>query len=358
MSDYGLKIVNPHDGTSFIFNANTAPAALTWVANVDSDTAGADWGAKTWTCPVKIPAGYKSAIAAQQMAGVVFYYDGDNYRINGGEEYCNYIQNGETVVIKNMVLGNMDGALGNIVKIISFPHNQTGTAGLKIGGNVNFNVDIPHSGFSYVSHKAVLKIDGYVDFSKIDTRLNLSNCLAFFHTDDPYAMISIRRTVFASGYDLYYQCNDRRDGRRTSATFRVVIFSDLNASGRFQNEHYGLRLRNSRGDITFSSGVGVLTRPTEININQYKQNERIAVPGISRPMYIPSMVGEHFWLDGRLGKNQELCVGNYDANSICFGVSNTYDKAGYLGSVPYGTDYTYVTQKPVLILDASDYFNF
>ncbi|PHM46300.1 hypothetical protein Xmau_00710 [Xenorhabdus mauleonii] len=358
MSGVGLKIMNPHDGTHFVFNKDTAPATLTWVANVDNHTPGANERAETWTCPVKIPSGYKSAVAAQRMAGVVFYYDGDNFRINGGEEFCDYIQNGETVTIKNIVLKNPFSSVGNIVKIIAYPHNQTGKAGLKIGGNVNFNVDIPHSGFSYVSHKATLKIEGRVDFSKIDPRLNLGNCLAFFHTDDPYAMISLYRRTNTDGYDLYYACTDRRNGNRTSATFRVIIFSDVGAEGRFGNERYGLRLRNSRGQITFSSGVGVLTRPTEVFINAYKQNERIVVPGIARPMYIPSMVGEHFWVSDRKGYIQELCVGNYDAGSICIGASMVDSKPGYLGSVGYGTDYTYITQKPVLILDASDYFHF
>ncbi|KMJ44066.1 hypothetical protein AB204_16320 [Xenorhabdus khoisanae] len=357
---YGLKIINPHDETSFIFNANTAPASLIWVDKVNFRTPGAQldrFGNGTWTCPVKIPVGYKSMVACGSMTELDFYYDDDNswgssMRLNGGMESCNYIQSGDVVSISNMSLADWERKpINNTVKVIAYPqYNQTGTVGLNIEGNSNFNVDIPPSGFSYVSHKAVLRVDGEVDFSKISPQLNVHNCLAFFHTDNPYAMIV--------PWEDRYICKDRRNGRQMSAVFRIVIFSDVDSSMRFANDHYGLQLRNSRGNITFSSGVGVLTRPKEVYLNSYKQNDRISIPDITYPMYIPSSVGDHFWVDVRLGKTEYIYLSNYDAKSIGFGVSSTYSRYGHLGSRAYGWDYTYITKKPVLIIDASDYFNF
>ncbi|OTA20463.1 hypothetical protein Xbed_01493 [Xenorhabdus beddingii] len=350
MSVYGLKIVNPHDGTSFIFNEKTAPASLVWLADVSYNTPGARRGRMPgedqWTCPVKIPSGYKSMVACDEMVGLVFEFGDSHARLDRGEERIIYSQNGDTVTITDMSMTAWNGdPRYTAVKILAYPENRTGRAGLKIGNNTNFNIDVPRSGFSYVSHKAKLKIDGELDFSQIDPRLNRSNCLVFFCAETPYAIMTPGENS--------YTCCDRRNGNKMSAVFWLVIFSDIDATGRFENDRYGLRLRNNRGDITFSSGVGVLTKPTEIYINSYGKNERIPVSGIERPMYIPSHAAKHFWMSGRKGRQEDLAVGNYDSGSICVGVSSSYDRYGYSGP-----DYTYVTKRPILILDAADYFNF
>ncbi|MBD2792179.1 hypothetical protein [Xenorhabdus szentirmaii] len=281
MSGFGLKIINPHDGTSFIFNEKTAPASLVWTDYVSKNTPGirnspTDWRYHEWQCQTNIPAGYQTHVYPADITGFHQERSGDGFRLGGFYERVQFSQNGENVIVDGL---SLDGFFGEwvdkteLIKIIAYPLISGGKAGLKIGNNSHFNNSVPPAGFGYVSHKARVYIQGQFNPASLDARLNYGNCLMFFYNEDPACMLVHREGAYVS-------CN-RHDGGDRAGWYQVVIFSDIGIKERFEGGGYGLRLRNRDGVITFNSGVGVLTKPVSLDVSNRKLGDIIPTPGIA-----------------------------------------------------------------------------
>ncbi|PHM68014.1 hypothetical protein [Xenorhabdus kozodoii] len=350
MSIVGLKIVNPHDGTSFIFNEKTSPASLVWTDYVSKNTPGihqspTDWRYYEWECQIKIPAGYQAHVYPVGFTEFHQGRSGNGFRLTGFSEQIRFSQNGESIIIDGLSLDNFfDNWLTELIKIIAYPQTSGGQAGLKILNNSNFNNSVPPAGFGYVSHKARVYIQGRFDPASIDPRLNYGNCLMFFYNEDPTCML-----VHQNGY---YSCS-RHDGGDRAGWYRVVIFSDIGVRERLEGPGYGLKLRNRDGAVTFSSGVGVLTKPVSLNVSNRGLGDIIPTPGIRYPMLVPAWIGHHLWMEGSTAYSRNLSLTSYGEGALFVGSGDrTYWKASQWGT----TNYT--TKQPILILDAADYFNF
>ncbi|MBI6547279.1 hypothetical protein [Xenorhabdus lircayensis] len=351
MSQYGLKITNQTDGTSFIFNEKTSPACLIWTDYVSKDTPGihkspTDWRHFEWECQIKIPPGYQAHVYPAEFTAFHQERSGNGFRLTGFSELARFSQNGESVIIDGLSLNNVfDNWLTELIKVIAYPSTSGGKAGLKILNNSNFNNSVPPAGFGYVSHKARVYIQGRFDPASIDPRLNYGNCLMFFYNEDPECML-----VHRKGY--YTSCNRHDEGDR-AGWYRIVVFSDIGVRERLEGKGYGLRLRNKDGVITFNSGVGVLTRPVSLDVSNRKLGDIIPTAGIRYPMLVPAWIGHHLWMEGRTAYSRDLSLTRKGEGALLIGSGKrTYWKASQWGT----TNYT--TKQSILILDAATYFNF
>ncbi|WP_128575657.1 hypothetical protein [Photorhabdus temperata] len=169
--------------------------------------------------------------------------------------------------------------------------------------------------------------------SVIDSRLNFNNCLPFFYTDDNNAFVALN---IYRGYErtpkITLEVRNPKSADMTSGKFKVVIFSNLNFENDLRNDKYGLRIRDNSNNIRFSSAVGVLTRPVSVSLNGYNEGDKVAIPGISRPMYTPCNFGESIYKRN----NKVIAVGRVDRKYITPCISKDIKiQRGYYGYATY-----------------------
>ncbi|WP_118984364.1 hypothetical protein [Photorhabdus sp. CRCIA-P01] len=353
MSEYGLRITNPFDFSRFIFNEKTAPAYIVWAGIITPSAPGirgSGWNT-WWKCQNPIPPGHDYAVSSHKLGEINWKDDGRASWPDGGKDLSVTRDNqGYLTFYWDEFLETGKNHFTKYIVIISWPTISAGKYGLKISGNANFSSLNPNIKYSYVSHKKELTLRGEFNLSVIDNRLNLNNCLPFFYTEDNNAFVALN---IYRGYELTpkvtLEVRNPRSAGMTSGKFKVVIFSNLNLENNLRNDKYGLRIRDSGNNVRFSSGVGVLTRPVAVSLGGRVEGDKVAVPGISRPMYTPCNFGESIYKRN----NKVIAVGGVDGKYITPCVSKDIKiQRGYWGY------YTYISSLKSLYIDAETYFNF
>ncbi|MEQ5184050.1 hypothetical protein ABN222_05900 [Providencia alcalifaciens] len=349
---YGLKIRNL-DGSSFIFNEKTAPATNLWTRYVrTSDGLSPDGGWMTykWTCPVKIPEGFDWQVIGGNSAEVTFRQVGDRRYVTGTRDLASSFESNGVVTITGLYDAN-----NNYVKIIAYPTEKTQSSikanfGFRVAGSSIFTNEIPPTGYAY-SMKAKVVIDKKFYPQNVFPGLTIENAVYFFYTDDGSSFISLgfenSQRIFVSKSRFNPNSEDY-----TKASYWVVAFVNMSPS-QLDEKGFGLKIRNLKGEVTFNSSFGVMTRPTAVPGNTIPVNAGIRVENISRPMYSPTTLGETFRSDGGAAQFRSIHPGNIDAYTIGLCEVNSWWQRGHHG------DYTVArTARPAIILDAADYFPF
>ncbi|OCQ53535.1 hypothetical protein Ppb6_01161 [Photorhabdus australis subsp. thailandensis] len=353
MSEYGLRITNPFDFSKFVFNEKTAPAYIVWAGIITPDTPGI-WGQKWntwWKCPTPIPPGHDYAISSHTLGEINWRDDGPASYPNGGKDLSvTYDNQGYLTFYWDEFLSKGKNHFTKYIVVIAWPEMSGGQYGLRISGNNNFSSLNSVGKYSYVSHKKELMLSGEFNLGVIDNRLNLNNCLPFFYTEDNNAFVAL--SIYR-GYELTpkvtLEVRNPKSADMTSGKFKVVIFSNLNFDNNLRNDKYGLRIRDDSNNIRFSSAVGVLTRPVSASLNGRVEGDKVAIPGIVRPMYTPCNFGESIYKRN----NKVIAVGGIDGKYITPCISkNIKVQRGYYGN------YTYISSIKSLYIDAETYFNF
>ena len=158
------------------------------------------------------------------------------------------------------------------------------------------------------------------------------------------------RNVWSDGSSIEYICINKENGNHYTAKLKVIAFQQYKLPNR---KGAGLRIRNSNNEITFDSTNNVLTKPVEVIPKNIELGKEYIVNGIKKPMYIPAIVGESFYSNKGLGKFHDVIVGNYAGNSISLYSYYRHESRG-----TYGEYTEAISSHPLLIIDASDYFNF
>ncbi|MCT8349530.1 hypothetical protein LGZ99_20605 [Photorhabdus temperata] len=390
MSNYGLKITNPNDGVSFIFNEKTSPCAIIWSRAVEASrgdilknpTVGQNGFWYDWECPVKIPSGYRfTIIKSGGMAIVKRRYTGRGVFFDGALEMIQYSENNGIVTVSG--LGDdtqifVDRlALNNLIKIIAWPDPKLKTPGLNYGlrvaGNTVFLNEKPPMGYGYAFHKKKMNINGIFNPKDVDPSLTIDNAIFFFYTDNSDAIMRAREDYSYLDYSVWseYVCINKKTGKEMSANWWVVAFTNPKGN-ELSGGTGGLRIRNIKGEITFSSYYGVLSLPVQVPGNNFFAGKAVSLPNIKRPMYMPTVVGQSIfqpnydwwnWVEERWERPTnfywigELCLGNNDKYSLSlFNLARVQDGAGMQN---YKDGYREVkTSQPILILDAESHFKF
>ncbi|MBJ2108382.1 MULTISPECIES: hypothetical protein [Proteus] len=352
MDMYGLRIKNIEDGTSFIFNESTRPASVIWSRRITGwDNIRND---ETWDCPIQLPKNYSACVLGNYSAicEQIYYSDGSYYYVTGNtEEYISVDINNGVITVGGLQKETWNGRKPwNHIKIIGYPISSDENYGLRIAGNNLFLVDPPSSGFGYATFKKEITISGVFNPKDIDPSLDFDNAIYFFHSEEPNAVIRMYRNVWSDGSSIEYICINKENGNHYTAKFKVIAFQQYKLPNR---KGAGLRIRNSNNEITFDSTNNVLTKPVEVIPKNIELGKEYIVNGIKKPMYIPAIVGESFYSNKGLGKFHDVIVGNYAGNSISLYSYYRHESRG-----TYGEYTEAISSHPLLIIDASDYFNF
>lgn len=352
MDIYGLRITNAIDGTSFIFNESTRPASVVWSRRITGNDGITN--DETWSCPITIPKNYSACVLGNYSAicEQIYYSNGSYYYVTGNtKEYISLDINNGVITVGGLQRETWNGRKPwNHIKIIGYPKSSDEKYGLKISGNNLFLVEPPLSGFGYATFKKEIIIDGVFNPKDIDPSLDFDNAIYFFHSDESSSIIRMKRKVWTDGSSIEYICVNKDNGNYHAAKFKVIAFQKYTLPNR---KGAGLRIRNSKNEITFDSTNNVLTKPVEIIPKNIKLGKQYIVNGIKKPMYIPAIVGESFYSNGGLGRFHDVIVGNYDSNTISLYSHYSYESRG-----TYGEYTEAISTHPILIIDASDYFNF
>lgn len=187
----------------------------------------------------------------------------------------------------------------------------------------------------------------------ISPDLTIDNAIYFFYTLNSNAYIRtdyVQQSIYDPGRPVLI--STEKNGRgNTSAEYYVVAFR-LAKGGELDTGSHGLRLRNSKGEITFNSEYNVLTRPIMITGTSMSTGEKRTIENIRRPMYSPSAVGQFFFrTDGGYLENLNIC--HYDQTGLSLSRFRVMYNSAY-----YGDNTTARTKNSILVLDAEDYFKF
>ncbi|HGJ5864944.1 hypothetical protein QE197_07635 [Arsenophonus nasoniae] len=359
----GLRITNP-DGSFFLFNEFTAPATNIWTRAVSEDYGDilepdGEWLSYKWTCPNAIPDGYNFYVMRHgAMAGITFTDIGGRMYVSGTEETFWHNQGSDgKVTLKGLSRLSGDGKFKNRIQIIAYPDYKKSSLpinlGLRIKGNAVFLNEIPTTGYAYAFYKKKITINAEFIPSMISPDLTIDNAIYFFYTLNSNAYIRtdyVQQSIYDPGRPVLI--STEKNGRgNTSAEYYVVAFR-LAKGGELDTGSHGLRLRNSKGEITFNSEYNVLTRPIMITGTSMSTGEKRTIENIRRPMYSPSAVGQFFFrTDGGYLENLNIC--HYDQTGLSLSRFRVMYNSAY-----YGDNTTARTKNSILVLDAEDYFKF
>ncbi|MEX3004241.1 hypothetical protein [Serratia fonticola] len=349
----GLRINNP-DGTQFIFNERSCPAVIIWAGNIDRDSPGYaryEQYARQWTCPNRIPDGYDYVVVGHNMAGVLYRIENSQFTPSGTFERQWTINNGYL---------NFNGSakLQDYLMIIAWPgvNYRSGRAGIRVYGNSIFSSITDTSILSYVVFKGETVIEGDWRPSNISSQFNMNNCLCFFYPESNHATVELYnsfddrdRYPFDSDIaDYVYRAIDINTLQRTSLRCKVVVFGPRNLNIETANQRFGLKIRNAKGDVTFSNGIGIMVNPKVFTVKDIGIEAPVSMLGISRPMFMPAYVG---------GGYRYPYLYHYglktSGDSVRVGIVSAKHQPASHGAETY-----YITSRPLLFLDAADYFNF
>ncbi|MCB5311898.1 hypothetical protein [Yersinia intermedia] len=332
MPRYGLRIRNP-DGSSFIFNEKTTMSKI-----LGSGSKGLTFG--EWYTGIQVPVGHDYVLWLSSYAWINYNVSNSQW-VPSGYAYNQPYLDGNRVLRVNSV--NYNTAIpATHYGVFSWPQGHApGRYGLRVNGKNNFSSISDVSSFSVLLWKGEVDIyNGWLP-QAINSAFTMDRVVCFFYTTDQSKTICMSPDPGDRVYKVW-NVNGGQSGGAIRA--KVCIFGN----GPIVKAKYGLQIRNSAGQVVYNSGTEIFAKPVLTSLANLSLGQLRSVPGITRPMYAPSNIGALYSYPWQV----DVWV-NSNGYQLCpaWGWSKNQPKS-------HGPYTYYVSDIPILSLDASDYFNF
>ncbi|WP_392559803.1 hypothetical protein [Orbus mooreae] len=350
ISSFGMRVYNDN-GSSFIFDEHCSACKILGVFKYYPRTY--DISRRTG---IYVPEGYQEAIGFSSQS-VVFSDSSSGYlKYHGLGDMSYYLDEDRQIILesgsKGTTSGNKIGEKQDCT-VFAWPITASGNYGLSFSGYDNFSKITDMSDFSFLLYSGEVDINpgGWVP-SSIDKSYDFDNTVIFFYWENPHASL-VKYYDFSlwdgSIIDKKYVFYDQNgNGVSEIIKAKIVIFG----KGSANKSKYGIRFFGNSGGDYFDVNDGVLIRPTFFSMGTQSLYDFKGVPGVNRPMILPTTIGGYAkgWQIDRA--YWELGVANNG-----FQLAPSPAKRKYVYYNRFDPLYV-VSDYPVLVLDAENYFNF
>lgn len=229
------------------------------------------------------------------------------------------------------------------------PSRANGHGILFNGVNSFFQIN-QNTNFSNVIWKGDIEISnkGW-RIQNINSSLSHHNSFIFFYCEDP--TISIGRSWrLGDRDDMIYVPYDHNGGiSRRNVRAKAVVFG----TSAVKTSKYGLRIYKNK-HVVYDSCNEVLINPKFARFNNYKIGQMRSIDGIKRPMCARVCIGAEYQIFSSGGWFCDIGI-----RSNGYELSTTIQKAFKVwwleSDLPI---HSFVSEQPVMVLDAENYFNF
>lgn len=355
---YGLQIYN-NDGSSFVFDSSCSVCKILGHFYYHPRNANG-YNRKTG---IYIPNDYDFYVSFSRQS---CYFDGDKrwnggtyWGITGASDLFYYLDENRQIILtpgdKAWGSGVGDGtiAVRQDCFAIGWPKDKAGKYGVSVQGSDNFSSINDRTEFSFVAYKGEIEIpsSGWLP-NQIDNAFSFKSTLVFFYWENEnLSIVKYTQTSAWTGETVKesYLVYDK-NGKVYSGSLKakIVIFGNK----ELQLSKYGMHIYNSNGDAVYDISSGILVSPQFYSFGNSKLYELNVIPNVARPMIIPTTVGGY-----AKGWQTERAIWDVGlANSgkaLSLSPVNKYYRKSFRHNAAF-----FVTNSPILILDASHYFNF
>lgn len=183
----------------------------------------------------------------------------------------------------------------------------------------------------------------------INPSLSHHNSFIFFYCEDPTVSIG-RSWQLGDRDDMIYVPYDHNGGiSRRNVRAKAVVFG----TSAVKTSKYGLRIYKNK-HVVYDSCNEVLINPKFARFNNYKIGQMRSIDGIKRPMCARVCIGAEYQIFSSGGWFCDIGI-----RSNGYELSTTIQKAFKVwwleSDLPI---HSFVSEQPVMVLDAENYFNF
>lgn len=345
MSKYGLKIFST-DGPDTILDSSCTMCCILGICEPYQKQTG-----------IYVPYGYEYHVHYTIGCdyNVAFELDsdtGNGLAIVGACDASSYLdENRQVILTKGRHAWGDSDFYDNLCIIIGYPlHNPATGTGISFVGDNNFFSIYDESLCAPVAFKGEVALPANTEGwgpENIDPYLNFNNCVVFVYCDNPNVSIGLfYNREHGSRRILAFDLNGALYKGRVD--IKVVAF----AKQRIKETQYGLKIFNKNGKTVYDSGSGILMNPQLYSFGRIGIREFVGIPDIKRPMFIPTSIGAYAYFDTYEGDLKTVGL-----SSNGFSLAPSYTGLGKcLWTIPFRSQF--ISDKPIMILDAENYFKF
>lgn len=354
---YGLQIYH-NDGSSFIFDSSCSACKILGHFSYYPTDANR-YNRKTG---IYIPNNYDFFVCFSRQS---CYFDGykswngGRYRgISGASDLFYYLDESRQIILTpgDKAWGSGVGttiAFRQDCFVIGWLKGQAGKYGVSVQGSDNFSSINNRTEFLFVVYKGEIEItpSGWLP-NQIDDAFSFKSTPVFFYWENEnLSIVKYTQTSAWTGetvkesYLVYDQNGNVYSG---SLKAKIVIFGNK----ELQLSKYGMRIYNSNGGAVYDMSSGILVSPQFYSFGNSKLYELNVIPNVARPMIIPTTVGGYAkgWQTERALWDVGLAN---SGKALALSPVNKFYRKTFRHNAAF-----FVTNSPILILDASHYFNF
>lgn len=381
-AQYGMQIYQP-DGSHFVMDKNST---LCRVLGVSAAHAGGrvtyPWGDIDVDTGIVIPEGYDWHCWSAHNVWVQFglIVGKLNAAPHGYFEVRHVMDNRRHILLKHIYTNNHQYyrhraifppeqiASGNLSGVIAWPVSDAPQYGIRLFGKNNLSGVFDTSLLSYLVFKGETDItDGWTP-GHIDARFSMNNCVCFFYTENPEAVIGI--DYLAQNYRTWSRVGDIYGVRVDKIRARVCIFGNFPPATPGQ---YGIDIFNAAGQRVYNSSQAGMLRPVRhympdcVTIREGKLWWSYSTTPYRRPMYMPTNLAATVAGFTRNNRSKPVPVDTAFVSSDGYRLlpgwagaeASLFSLAGD-DSFPYVVEAPEVhcSANPVLVINAEDYFAF
>lgn len=346
MSSYGLKVFSA-DGPDIMLDSSCTMCCILGICEPYQEQTG-----------IYVPFGYEYHVhyTIGCSYNVAYDYDsdigGESNAIVGACDASSYLDgNRQVILTKGRHAWGDSYFYDNLCIIIGYPlHNLATGTGISFAGDNNFFSIHDESLCAPVVFKGEITLPpnaGGWSPEYVNPYLNFNNCIVFVYCENPNVSIGLfynrnngSRKIFA--FDLeggFY---------KGSVDVRLVIF----AKQRIKETQYGLKIFNKKGKVVYDSASEILMNPQLYSFGQVGMRQFVGIPDIRRPMFIPTSIGAYADFDKYRGDLKTVGLA-----SNGFSLAPSYTGLNeILWTIPFRSQF--MSDRPVMILDAENYFKF
>lgn len=336
VSRYGLEVFRP-DGTSVVMDNKTTVAKIVAMGSLESSVG-------EWNTGVTIPPGHDYFLWMSSYAWLeyVVVENGGKSQWTPARQAYNqsYLDTNRTLKVYSVNYNTI--IPGSYYGVYIWPAaGSVGGYGIQFMGVNNF------TGISNISQFSCLLFKGEVDIndgwlpSSINPAFAADQVMCYFYTEDTSKTICISPDPHDRRYRVFYV----NGGGGATIRAKVCIFG----SGALTRNKYGLEIYSKQnGSVVYNSGYDILARPQLVPLTNTPLGSMRSVEGIARPMYAPCNIGAMYsypW--------QVYVWVNSNGTQIAPAWGWARNQPASNGPLTY-----FVSNIPIMVLDAANYFKF
>lgn len=345
MSNYGLKVFST-EGPDIMLDASSTMCCILGICEPYQAQTG-----------IYVPYGYEYHVhyTIGCCYNIAFDTDpelGESIGVVGACDASSYLdQNRQVILTKGPRAWGDSLFYDNLCIIIGYPlHNRATGTGISFTGDNNFFSIHDESQCAPVVFKGSIILPsngGGWSPEDVNPYLNFNNCVVFVYCENSNLSIGMfynrnsgSRRIYA--YDL------KGNLYKKNADVKLVIF----AKQQIKETPYGLKIFNKNGKLVYDSGTGMLINPQLYSFGRVGLRQFVGIPNIKRPMFIPTSIGGYADFDKYGGDLRTVGL-----SSNGFSIAPSYTCLNeYQWTFPYKSQF--ISDRPVMILDAENYFKF